>query len=308
MEIPKFFIPALFLLLPFLCFILKHFKNSKSPPLPPGPYSWPILGNLLQVWKNPLATLTKFGQKYGPIITIKLGYQRVVVVSSPAAAIQILKTEDRIFAGRTVPRLLPAQNPELNGQYIGWAAEYDENWKDLRTICRTHIFSSKAIESQTRLREEKATKMVNYIASREGKPAKIVSVTFAALFDMLTQIFLSMDLINFEKEIEEGWLNRLFRDLVEMAVAPNISDFYPILSPLDLQGLRKKIVKIHEKICSKWEAIIEERREKKGGDIADCNSGQQDLLDALISNGFSNDQIIVFLRVCLSFSLLYALL
>ncbi|EXC34117.1 (S)-N-methylcoclaurine 3'-hydroxylase isozyme 2 [Morus notabilis] len=296
MEIPKPFL-LLLLLLPVLYFILKNLKHSKSPPLPPGPYPWPILGNLLQVLNNPLETLTKLGQTYGPVFTIKLGCQRVVGVSSPAAAIQILKTEDRLLAGRTVPHVLPAQNPELNSQYIGWAAEYAESWKDLRTVCRTHIFSSKAIESQARLREEKAMKMVTYIASMEGKPVKIVSVTFAAVFDMLSQIFLSVDLINFEQEVVDGWLNRLFRDLVEMAVMPNISDFYPILSRFDIQGLRKKIVKIHEKICSKWEGIIEERREKKRGDHADYNSEQQDLLDALISNGsFSNAQIIVLLR------------
>lgn len=304
MEIPKSLFPFL-LLLPLLYFIFKHFKypkNSGSGSLPPGPYPWPIVGNLLQVWKDPLTTLTKFGQIYGPVFSVKLGCQRVVMASSPAAALQILKTEDRLLAGRTVPHILPAKNPELNNQYIGWASEYAESWRDLRSVCKALIFSSKAIESQACLREEKAIKMVKYVGSMEGKPVKIVSVTFAAVFDMLSRIFLSLDLISFEKEIEDGWLNRLFRDLVEMAVQPNISDFYPVLSPLDLQGLRKKIVKIHEQICSKWGDIIKERRERKTSG-EDNNPGQQDLLDGLISNGFTNDQIIVMLRVGLFLSL-----
>ncbi|GMN32330.1 hypothetical protein TIFTF001_003621 [Ficus carica] len=286
MEVPNFLFPIL-LLLPVLYLILKHFKASKSPPIPPGPFSWPILGNLLQIGENPLATLTQFGQTYGPLFSLKLGSQRVVVASSSAVAMEILKTQDRLLCGRYVPHAAPAKSREHNGLSVAWIVECNETWKYLRTLCRSILFSSKAIESQVCVREERVRKMVKYIVSMEGKPLKVRDITFAMIFNMLGNIFLSVDLIDFEQESEAGGMSGVLRSVMEVVAAPNLSDLYPLLGQLDLQGLRKKSMEIYKKFCTMFEATIKERRERNRGDT----QSQKDFLDALICNGSSDEQI-----------------
>ncbi|KAH7862246.1 hypothetical protein Vadar_002018 [Vaccinium darrowii] len=111
------------LLSPLLLLFLKHIKStflSKTPLLPPGPNPWPILGNIPQMGKKPHVTLTKFAQSYGPLLSLKLGSQLLIVGSSSAAGVEILKTHDRILSARHVPHVLPPKTPELNHLSMGY--------------------------------------------------------------------------------------------------------------------------------------------------------------------------------------------
>lgn len=274
------------LLLPLLLlFLLKHFNSS--PQLPPGPNPWPILGNLLHMGKKPHVTLSNFAQSYGPLISLKLGTQVLIVGSSPAVAMEILKTHDRILSARLVPHVSPVKSPELNHLSLGWAVECNDNWKFLRTICRTELFSGKAIESQACLRERKVMEMVEFLSRMEGKVVKIGEVVFATVFNMLSNVLMSRDFTRLGEESEEGKMKGLLRTIFEVVSTPNLADFYPIFGALDLQGLNKKSKELFMRICALWEPIIEERRARKTSKI----SRQEDFLDALLDNAFTNDQI-----------------
>ncbi|KAL7188803.1 hypothetical protein ACSBR1_038624 [Camellia fascicularis] len=278
-------LPILLLLPLLLLFLLKHFNSS--PQLPPGPNPWPILGNLLHMGKKPHITLSNFAQSYGPLISLKLGTQVLIVGSSPAVAMEILKTHDRILSARLVPHVSPVKSPELNHLSLGWAVECNDNWKFLRTICRTELFSGKAIESQACLRERKVMEMVEFFSRMEGKVVKIGEVVFATVFNMLSNVLMSRDFTRLGEESEEGKMKGLLRTIFEVVSTPNLADFYPIFGALDLQGLNKKSKELFMRICALWEPIIEERRERKTSKI----SRQEDFLDALLDNAFTNDQI-----------------
>ncbi|KAJ4835063.1 hypothetical protein Tsubulata_028832 [Turnera subulata] len=281
-------------LLSFLFLIFKHIKAS-NPPLPPGPYPWPVIGNLLQMGKKPHITLTNFSKQYGPLFSLRLGTQLLVVGSSKAAAMEILKTHDRILSGRYVPHMAPTKSSELNHLSLGWLVECNAKWKYLRTICKTELFSCRALESQTFIREEKVMQMVGFINTREGKVVKIREVATATVFNMLSNILVSRDLISLEHENEGGGVCTVLEDIAKLASTPNISDFYPILGRLDLQGLQKKTMELHRRSFSMCESIVKERRDGKirGGD----NSTRRDFLDSLINNGSSDDQINLLLMI-----------
>ncbi|XP_059643413.1 probable (S)-N-methylcoclaurine 3'-hydroxylase isozyme 2 [Cornus florida] len=277
------FYPIFLLAIIFL--ILKHFKSyflsKSSPPLPPGPTPWPIVGNILQMGeKQPHITLANFAQSYGPLMSLRLGTQIMIIGSSPAAAVEILKTHDRILSARYVPHTVPVKSSELS---MGWALECNNGWKNLRTICRTELFSGKAIESQACLREKKVRDMVSFLRVKEGKAVKVGEVVFATVFNMLSNVVMSKDFISLEEENVDGSMKGLVRELTKVGSTPNISDFYPILGALDLQGLNKKAKELFRKICAVWEPTIEERR---------CDaSSQNDFLDTLIDTAFTDDQI-----------------
>ncbi len=50
----------------FLVVILHTMFSRKSHCLPPGPWPWSIMGNLLMLGKHPHLTLTRWAEKYGP--------------------------------------------------------------------------------------------------------------------------------------------------------------------------------------------------------------------------------------------------
>ncbi|XP_059639223.1 (S)-N-methylcoclaurine 3'-hydroxylase isozyme 1-like [Cornus florida] len=283
------FFPIFLLAVVFL--ILKHFKSyflSKSTlPLPPGPSPWPILGNILQIGEKPHISLANFAQSYGPLMSLRLGAQIMIVGSSPAAAEEILKANDRTLSARYVPHVAPAKSPELNYLSMGWALECNDAWKNLRTVCRSELFSSKAIESQACLREEKVGEMVRFLSVMEGKEVKVGEVVFATVFNILSNVLVSRDFIRLEEENVDGGMKALARKLLEVSATPNLSDFYPIFSALDLQGLNKKSKELVAKIFAVWEPSIEERRDQRRGDA----SSQKDFLDTLIDAAFTNDQI-----------------
>lgn len=280
-----FLVPISILPLLVLIIFKLFLKPSKNLQLPPGPTPWPLLGNILHMGKMPHITLTKFAKIYGPLISLKLGTQHLVVGSSPSAALEILKTHDRILSGRHVPNAMPTISSELDQKSIGWTSECNDGWRFLRALCRTEMFCSKALESQAFLREKKAEEMVEFLRSKVGteEAVDVGEMVFATVLNMLSNVMLSRDVISFEGGMMKGFI----RSLMEVASTPNLSDFYPFLQRLDLQGLRKRSMELGMRIGSMWEPIIEERREIR------CSGGssQQDFLDTLLDNDFSNDRI-----------------
>ncbi|KAJ9706597.1 hypothetical protein PVL29_001860 [Vitis rotundifolia] len=263
------------LLLPLVFLILKLLKDSsslKSPPLPPGPFPWPILGNLLHLGNMPHISLAQFSQSYGPLISLRLGSQILVVASSSSAAMEILKTHGRVLSGRYVPHAVPAKKSEINLMSLGWAVECNGAWKNLRTVCRAELFSTKAMESQAWVGQTKVMEMVRFVSTKEGEAVKVGEVVFATVFNTMSSVFMSSDFISFE----DGGMKGLVRKLVAAMSSPNLDDFYPIF----------KTKEIIARICSMWESVIRGRRQ---GEIDDPS--KQDFLNTLIRSGYSDDQI-----------------
>ncbi|CAI0404262.1 unnamed protein product [Linum tenue] len=132
-------------------------SKHRSPPLPPGPKPWPIIGNLPHLGKQAHISLQHFSQLYGSLISLRLGSQLLVVASSPVAAAEILRTHDRLLSSRYVSTGLPYDMMELDRKAIVWASNCsNDQWKAFRAMFRNQIFSTKAIESQAAARERKA--------------------------------------------------------------------------------------------------------------------------------------------------------
>ncbi|CAI0463344.1 unnamed protein product [Linum tenue] len=145
-------------------------SKHRSPPLPPGPKPWPIIGNLPHLGKQAHISLQHFSQLYGPLISLRLGSQLLVVASSTAAAAEILRTHDRLLSARYVSTGLPYDMMELDRKAIVWASNCsNDQWKAFRAMFRNQIFSTKAIESQAAARERKAAEMVRFLEGKLGE-------------------------------------------------------------------------------------------------------------------------------------------
>ncbi|KAJ9564027.1 hypothetical protein OSB04_009187 [Centaurea solstitialis] len=138
--------------------------------LPPGPYPFPIIGNIFELGKNPHISLTSLSKTYGGLMTLKLGSTVTVVVSSTEFAKEILLKHDLSFSSRWVPDAGRAGNHHLFSMF--WLPVGD-HWRRLRKLSKEHLFSVQQLDSGQLLRREKIQELVDYLSSLAdalGKP------------------------------------------------------------------------------------------------------------------------------------------
>ncbi|XP_042477638.1 probable (S)-N-methylcoclaurine 3'-hydroxylase isozyme 2 [Macadamia integrifolia] len=282
-----FLFPLFLLSLLFLLYKTFRSSPSKGPSLPPGPSPWPIIGNIPQMGRESHVSFTHLAQTYGPLISLRLGPRLLVVASSQATATEILKVHDSVLSGRFAPQSASDLKDNPERMTIAWASECNDQWKSLRTLYRSELFSSKLIESQAFLREKKVMELISFLSIKEGEAVNIGEVMFATVFNILSNLFLSKDLVSFEDDGTDGGIKQLVKKIMVLASTPDLGDLFPIFRRLDIQRLNKRVKELFEKISARWENIIKERRER-----VDCSvSSQQDFLDVLINHGFTDDQI-----------------
>nr|XP_034955979.1 cytochrome P450 1A1-like isoform X2 [Zootoca vivipara] len=119
---------------------IRIFMKSKQP-RPPGPWSLPIVGNLLHLGEHPYVSFDRMRKKYGDVFQIKLGMVPVVVVNGLDAVRQVLLRDGESFAAR----------PDMHtfsffadGESLSFSVKYGESWKLQKQI------ASKALRSLTK--------------------------------------------------------------------------------------------------------------------------------------------------------------
>ncbi|MFS8011405.1 putative N-methylcoclaurine 3'-monooxygenase [Helianthus anomalus] len=139
--------------------------------------------------------------------------------------------------------------------------------------------------------------MIDFLCSKNGQVVNIEEVVFTTMFNTLSNIIFGKDFLDLKDQRgTAGGLKEKLMKILENGLAPNISDFFPILQRLDLQGLRKQALKHMEEVYDSWVGIINERRSVATAYKEQC------FLDRLIENGFSIEQINILALVSLSLS------
>ncbi|CAI0428948.1 unnamed protein product [Linum tenue] len=86
--------------------------------------------------------LAAMEEKYGHVLTVWLGMQRVLVVSDPKVVKECFTTHDRALSSR--PRTSPAKF--LLFDYVGFGVSpYGAYWRSIQNLAVTHLVSSNDI-------------------------------------------------------------------------------------------------------------------------------------------------------------------
>ncbi|GJS18947.1 cytochrome P450 [Tanacetum coccineum] len=273
----------------FLSYVASNYLTSHKN-LPPGPRPLPVIGNLHQIGKKPHVSSAIFAKQYGPIISLRIVSQVLVVVSNAEAAMEVLKTQDRNLSGRIIPDVL---RQTIKDYYLVWAHDCNDYWKSLRSLCRTNMFSVKAIGDQSKMRSEKVAEMMDFLEQKQGKVVRVEEVVFTTMFNTMSNILFSKDFLNLNDEHGTAhWLKLALQKTLQSAMTPNVSDLFPVLRGLDIQGLRKDYVKHLNEISSFTDKIIDERRERNStGAMEALVEEEKDFLDHMLENNMTNAQI-----------------
>ncbi|KAI8003326.1 Cytochrome P450 81Q32 [Camellia lanceoleosa] len=248
------------LLLFFKLFTSKQERYKNLPPSPPG---LPILGHL-HLLKDPLhQTLQAFSDKYGPIIFLRFGPQKVLVVTSPSAVEECFTKNDIVFANR--PRSPAGKHLSYDYTTIA-AASYGDLWRNLRRITTLEIFSNTRLERTSGIRGEEVKFWVNQLKKNCGdggySKVNLKSKFFELSFNVITMMIMGKRFYGEGVEdVEEAKLfQNLMREHFELANTSNPADIFPVLRWVDFFGMEKKFVANAENMDKFLQDLVDKRR------------------------------------------------
>ncbi len=152
-------------------FFFNVFK-TKAHSFPPGPWAWPVVGNLFQLGEFPHQTLARLAQRYGPLMHLRFGPMHTMVVSSPAMAKEFLKTHDHLFQDRQL-----FLSTEILNDNCSIATSSGAYWRHLRKICLTELFSPKRLQSFQAMRSKELNSTMKSIRIQAGE-GKLLDLNF----------------------------------------------------------------------------------------------------------------------------------
>ncbi|KAL1553542.1 6,7,8-trihydroxycoumarin synthase-like [Salvia divinorum] len=166
----------LLLSLPIITILFFQAKNHKHATnlQPPGPPGLPFIGNLHQFdGQSPHTYLRRLSNKHGPVMSLKLGFRPVVVISSADAVKEIMKSHDAVFSSR--PLLVSLQRLTYNCLDVAFSP-YNDVWREMRKISTIHLFSAKQVQSSLPIFEDEVRKMMAKIA-RDASSSSVVNLS-----------------------------------------------------------------------------------------------------------------------------------
>ncbi|KAL4338548.1 hypothetical protein AHAS_Ahas12G0221200 [Arachis hypogaea] len=237
--------------------------------MPPGPYPYPIIGNILELLSHkPYESLFHLSKTYGPIMTLKFGTLTAVVISSPEIAKEALTKHDLAFSNRQVLDITKALGH--NKVSMVWSPVCD-HWRTLRKLCSTNIFSPRRLESTSKLRHKNVQELMNFVGTccTKGEAIDIGNVVFITIMNSLSNTLFSMDLAHYygASDDDHHGSHQNFKELIEGILDDagkiNVVDLFPILSFLDPQGLRGRCEESFKRLLEVFNDIFEERMRLK---------------------------------------------
>ncbi|KAL3834109.1 hypothetical protein ACJIZ3_008845 [Penstemon smallii] len=254
--------------------------TSKAPPLPPGPLGLPVVGYLPFLNPNLLVQFSELGQKYGPIYKLRVGSKLWVVLASPSLAKEVVRDHDLVFSNRDVP--VAAQVVTFGENDMVWSPN-NSGWRKMRKVFAHDVLSNINLDGSYNLniRKDVVRKTIKDIYSTKiGKPIEIGDLISRCIMNIILKLLWggTIDGEVGEKVVTD--FKALLPKLVGLLEKPNISDFFPILSGLDLQGVKKDM----EITLQSYDRIIDVAigiaKKKLSGKVMD--EGRKDFLQILL--------------------------
>ncbi|KAJ4849349.1 hypothetical protein Tsubulata_050643 [Turnera subulata] len=246
-------------------FLLERRKQERK--LPPSPPAIPIIGHL-HLLKQPLhRTFHSLSQKYGPIVSVKLGSRLAIVVSSPSLVEECFTKNDIVFANR--PFFSNSRYLTYNHSTMG-AAPYGDHWRNLRRIGSIEIFSPSRINMFVDVRKDEVKRLVRrlyHVCNKGFAKVKLRPMFMDLSFNVIMRMVAGKRYYGEELEqVEEG---RRFREImtefVQCTEVSDPADIFPILKVFGFKGAEEKCMRVGKRLDEFLQGLIDRHRSKKDG-------------------------------------------
>ncbi|CAI9103604.1 OLC1v1002122C1 [Oldenlandia corymbosa var. corymbosa] len=254
--------------------IQKRKKRSREvKKQPPGPWKLPLIGNLHQMMGSlPHRVLHKLAQKHGDLMHLQLGEVSAIVVSSPRATKEFLKTHDVAFADR--PSFTVGNIIFYNYSDIIFCP-YSDYWRQMRKICTQELLSTKNVRSLGSIRQDEVLKLVSSI--KQGVIVNVTRKVCAYTSSMICRAVFGQTLGSHDR----GALVQLLQEVITMSSGFDVYDVFPSWKILHrLMGNKPRLLELHDKIDEILDTIIQQHLDNPTGRNGEF--GQEDLIDVLL--------------------------
>ncbi|KAL5702507.1 hypothetical protein ACHQM5_027719 [Ranunculus cassubicifolius] len=279
MESITFFVFAVASIIAIAFISTKLQKPKKR--VPPGPKSWPILGNLHQLSSLPHISLHFLAKKYGEIMQVKYGSCTVVIATSPKMAEAFLKTYDHMFASR--PPLACGKYTGYNFQDMTWAP-YGPHWRTARKVYMTELFTPKRLDSFEYIRVEERHKYFSRLYAERGNPVVLKNHIRRYTLSSISRVVLGDKYFSDHKTdtslVSISEFHELIDEWMVLNGVLNIGDWVPWLRMFDLQGYVKRMKVLSAKFDAFHDYVIADHKAKK--ELAGEKFVPNDMVDVLL--------------------------
>nr|CAB3492467.1 unnamed protein product [Digitaria exilis] len=248
--------------------------------LPPGPKQVPILGNLHLLGPLPHRSLRELERRHGPVMQLRLGTVPAVVVSSPEAAREVMKTHDGDCCSR--PSSSPGPRRMSYGLKDVAFAPYGEYWREMRRLFVVELLSMRRVKAAWRAREHHVDRLVAALmtgaAAAEGKAVALDEHVFA-LADGIIGTVAFGNMYGSER-FKKKQFQHVVGDAMDMMASFSAEDFFPNAGGrlVDrLTGLVARRERIFRDLDAFFDAVIDHHM-----DPSRVVPPENDLVDVLI--------------------------
>ncbi|XP_042519764.1 cytochrome P450 89A2-like [Macadamia integrifolia] len=256
-----------------ICFVLKLLLNlildkkynkrehKLKPPLPPGPFTFPIIGNFFWLRKSFLdlePILRELHAKYGPIVTLYIGSQRAIFIRSHDLAHEALIKNGAIFASRSS---VTGGGRQLITRFNISSSGYGPVWRLLRRNLTTEMLHPSRLKYYAHARRWVLQVITNKLKaeSQFGRAVPVKNHIQYAMFSLL--VFMCFGKKFDEKEVREieAIQSTLFGNSIRFAPL----DFFPWLTRIFFQKLWNELQEILSKQENLFIPLIRAREERR---------------------------------------------
>ncbi|KAG8660890.1 isoflavone 3'-hydroxylase-like [Manihot esculenta] len=259
-----FFSLALLLSFLLLAFNFCLRRSTQHRNLPTSPFALPIIGHLHLVNLPLHRSLHALSQKYGPIISLRFGFRRVIVLSSPSIVEECFTKNDIVFSNR--PPLTILKYVTYNCTTLG-TTSYGDHWRKLRRIGTHEVFSSSRLNVFTGIRRDEIKIFMNKLHSVSSHDfAKVVlrpmlmELTFNIMMRMVAGKRYYGEEVTANDKAEAEEFREMITEMFKYTGASYLGDFLPFLKLIDYQGFLKRVKRLGKRTDRFLQNLIDEHR------------------------------------------------
>ncbi|KAJ0973938.1 hypothetical protein J5N97_015903 [Dioscorea zingiberensis] len=204
-------------------------------------------------------------KSYGPLFRLRLGLcQCRCRLIGRAIASLFSRSLDSNFSNR--PPNSGAEHIAYNYQDLVFCTVWSPVAQSPATLCALHLFSTRALEDFRHVREEEVALLAGVLEKARGMPVNVGKAVNSCATNALARATVGRRVFMEAEEGEAGEFKEMVVELMRLAGVFNVGDFVPWLRPLDVQGVVRKMKKLHKRYDEFFDGIIKEHRRVAGGD------------------------------------------
>lgn len=282
---------AITLLLSYYVLVQKsRARKDKLLLAPEASGAWPIIGHLLLLGRKntliaPHRTLGIMADMFGDVFNIRLGMQRVLVVSSSKIAKECFTVNDAAILSR--PKQVAIEHMGYN--YASFAfGPYGPYWREIRKITTVNLLSNQRLEMLKHIRISEVSSFMKELyndwkANKDESDGLVLEDLKQCFQDLSLNIILRVvvgkrycfksNKCDDDKETKR--IQKAIRDFFHLVGLFVPGDFFPYLRWLDLGGYEKNMINTAKELDFFLEKWLEEHKQQQ--------SNHQDFMAQMIS-------------------------